>query len=231
MNHLGRTQQVLSVMDMDQVISNWTSIKKMCRDKDYTCEFKKRFFIKLHQSKFPLFEKKMSKIKCGGNGVYVTRWYPYAPIGCYLPFYGKVTGTPSKDMDCIYISEALRLELVQFEEPTVHLGNFVNNSLSSRWTPDEVTDQLWTPSARQDYRVLNARLIGQYYPSTHDHTYRMETTLNVPYGYEVLGPYGTKYRAGHRLADWPEAKGHDWTKEEWEAYTAVMQWPEMPSRT
>ena len=134
-------------------------------------------------------------------------------------------------MDSIYISADRRLEIVQYEEPAVNLGNFVNNALPSDWAPDEVANRLLVPYGAQDYRVLNCRLPGQHHPTSNSHTYRMQTTMKVPYGHELLGPYGTKYKAGHRAQDWPGAKGVDWTKEDWDAQYIHSDWPATTSRS
>jgi hypothetical protein len=143
-----------------------------------------------------MFVKKTSDIHDAGHGVFVSHWYPYCPAGAFLVFNGKLSTDPPNDKDSIHISNELKLELVSDEYPVVYFGNFVNNNGQPGVKPNRHWTRAWGPV--QDLTVANCKLTGKFYSETNQHSFRMQTIKVVSPRFELLGPYGSAYSAGHR---------------------------------
>jgi len=229
--HIAAKRLGVSPYDEDLIVTNWTRLKKICTDSKFTIQTFEDFFNQLQGCKFPLFERRASQLKNGGFGVFVTRWYPFAPVGAVLWFHGELVRDPPADSDCIYLNRDWSLLLTSFEEPPVHLANFVNNALGPSLDSRQVAERLCRGPIRQNYQTNNCKIIGKLDLARGTHSYRLETTLRVYSQMELLCAYGQRYRTGHRSADFPQLPGEDYTYEDAEREVQTPRWPSMPSRT
>jgi len=214
MAHLGEEYRKLPMKEVDLIVSNWKKIKDHCIDKKFNLAKRLQFFRDLAVHKYPLFEVKPSHIAGAGRGVFVSRWYPFAPVGAMLPFTGCVFYPPPADCDCVWISDLEQLVLKMDEDPVRHHGNLVNNCLSTTLDLEASRRLLTEEAGPQDYRVAHCEITGKYYGRNNTHGLRMEMVEKALSGYEVLGSYGTRYRAGHRSRDFPELPGRELSFEE-----------------
>jgi len=231
-SHLKTARIEVPEDDIAELIENWKSILKYCDSKKkYTIEQRIAFWKQLATAKYPMFEKKPSLIRHAGNGVFVTKWYPYCPVGALLPFDGVAQPSRPSNRDGIWAGGGYYLVLTPYEEPTVHFGNFVNNPVSSELEPEEYQRRVYPTQQRLD--VQNCNLQGQMIiiPGGNNmHTFRMETAKMLTSGTELLGPYGRGYHAGYRREGVPVSSNDPPTPEPRPA-AQQPRWPMWSSRT
>jgi len=228
-DHVYAQQLSISFSAIDTLVINWARIKQLCRDPQFNARMCEEFFKDLQATPYPLFERRTSNIKGAGMGVFVTRWYPWAPSGSILWFHGALVTDTASPCDYIYINKTWKLQLTSYEEPPLHLANFVNNQLSPVLNRAEVEARLWPLVVRQNYQMTNCRIIGRMHEESRTHTYRLETVLRVPTGMELLTAYGTHY-AGHRVCASADLPDPDLSREDAER-SIHPRWPHMSSRT